>query len=96
MGLNDSRLLTKKSRITCRNGVRVVALTAVTYNLPLPIGFILELKNCCFVPVLTLDIISVSALNINGFIITQNNRCCSFSRDGVLYGIGLLKNDLYI
>ena len=96
-GLKKSRLLAKREvELRVGNGARVAALAVGTYVLSLPTGLILELENCYYVPVLTKNIISISALDLDGFTIIQRNKSCSFSRDGITYGTGSLINGLYI
>lgn len=96
-GLKDSRKL-GKGEVTLRvgNGAKVAALAVGTYYISLPSGLILELSNCYYVPALTTNIISISCLDLNGFKITQENKCCSFSKNGVFYGSGKWNNGLYI
>ena len=78
------------------NGAKVSALAVGNYYISLPSGLILELFNYYYVPALTTNIISISCLDLNGFKITQENKCCSFSKNGVFYGSGNWNNGLYI
>jgi hypothetical protein len=88
----------KKGEVDLRvgNGASVAALAVGVYFLSLPSGLVLKLNNCYFVPALTKSIISISALDVDGFYFTFKNKCCSFSRDGIFYGTGILSNGLYI
>lgn len=86
----------EKVKLRVRNGARVSALAVRTHLISLPTEFILELKNCYFVLVVTKKIISISTFDLNGFTIIQKNKYYSFSRDGILYVIGSLFSGLYI
>ena len=78
------------------NGARVAALAVGIYTLSLPSGFILDVKDCYFVPALTKNIISISCLDLVGFTIITKNKSCSLYRADVFYGVGHLTNGLYI
>ena len=92
----ESRKLAKgEVDLRVGNGARVVALAIGIYTLSLPSGLILDLKDCYFVPALTKNIISISCLDLDGFIITKN-KSCSLYRVDVFYGACHLTNGLYI
>ena len=56
------------------NGARVVALAVGVYDLTLPSGLVLQLKNCYYVHGVSRNIISVSCLDVDGFhFIIKNN-----------------------
>ena len=74
-GLRSSRSLAKgEVDLRVGNGARVVALAVGVYDLTLPSGLVFQLKNCYYVPVVSINIISVSCLDVDGFhLIIKNN-----------------------
>ena len=62
------------------NKARVVALAVGTYVLSLPSGLVLELNNCYFVPSVSKNIISVSALAFDGYSFQLDSKGCNFYR----------------
>ena len=95
-GLKNPRRLAKGDvDLRVGNKARVAALAVGTYEIQLPTGKILELRNCYFVPALSRNLISISALCRTGFIFTFNDYGCSFSFKDELFGTGTLNNDLY-
>ena len=56
------------------NGARVAALAVGIYTLSLPNGLILDLKDCYFVSALTKNMISISCLDLDGFMIITKNK----------------------
>ncbi|KAL3497596.1 hypothetical protein ACH5RR_040328 [Cinchona calisaya] len=96
-GLKRSRMLAKgEVDLRVGNGANVAALAVGTYCLSLPSGLVLELKDCYYVPSLIRNIISISCLDTDDFVIMQKNKCYSFSRDDIVYGTAILNNGLYI
>ena len=95
--LSRSRKL-NKGEIVLRvgNGAKVAALAVGTYCLALPTGKSISLNNCYFVPVLIRNIISIPMLDKDGFDIIIKNNSCFIYNNNVLYGIGILRNGLYI
>ena len=95
--LRHSRLLAKGEVNLCvGNGASVAALAVGTYCLSLPTGLILELNNCYYVPSIYKNIISISALDKQGYHFVITNGLLSFSLNGVLYGTTSLYNGLYV
>ena len=95
--LKKSRKLAKgEVGLRVGNGARVVALAIGIYTLSLPSGLILDLKDCYFVPALTKNIISISCLDLDDFMIITKNKSCSLYLADVFYGAGHLTNGLYI
>ncbi|KAL3497764.1 hypothetical protein ACH5RR_040496 [Cinchona calisaya] len=96
-GLKRSKMLAKGEVDLCvGNGANVAALAVGTYYLFLPSDIVLELKNCYDILSLIRNIISIPCLDTDDFVIMQKNKCCSFSCDGIVYGIAILNNGLYI
>ena len=63
--------------IRVENKVRVAALEVGTMQLHLPSGFLMELNNCYYVPVLSRNIISASCLMRQGYESSIKNNGCS-------------------
>jgi hypothetical protein len=56
-----------------------VATSSVEMQLHLPLGFIMELNNCYFVPSLSRNIISPSCFMMDGYsFASENNGCVIF------------------
>ena len=49
------------------NGARVAALAVGTFHLSLPLGLVLELKNCYYVPPISRNIIFIPCLDLEEF-----------------------------
>lgn len=95
--LKRNRLLQKREvDLRVGNRAKVVALAVWTYFLPLPSRLVLVLENCYFIPAITKNIISISCLNMNDFSINVKNNRCSFYKDEIFYGFGVLQNGIYI
>ena len=56
------------------NGARVVALAIGTYYLSLPLGLVLELDNCYYVPAMSRNIIILRTYTYNRRIFIQDSR----------------------
>ena len=56
----------------------------------------LNLEDCYYVPTLTMNIVSVSALIRKGFHLTLSDNCCSIMLNNVIYANGTLNNGIYI
>ena len=78
------------------NGARVVALAIGTYYLSLPLGLVLELDNCYYVPAMSRNIISISCLDMVGFSFIIKTNTCSIYYHDIFYGDAHLSNGLYI
>ncbi|XP_074294093.1 uncharacterized protein LOC141621684 [Silene latifolia] len=86
-GLRDVRALAKGD-VDHRmgNGARVAAVSVGTYVLTLASGLELYLNKCYFVPTLTKNIISISALDAEGFCFMIKDNSYTFSLNDVVYG----------
>ena len=94
--LRNSRGLTKgEIDLRVGNGAKVAAIAVGTYYLSLPSGLVLELDECCYVPALTKNIISVSCFDKKGFSFIKN-KCCSVYLNDMFYCSAPLMNGLYI
>ena len=78
------------------NGARVAAVSRGTYVIQLPSGFELFLYNCYYVPSLSKNIISVSALDKLGFSFVIENNSCIFSLHDMIYGKAVSMNGIYV
>ena len=74
-GLRSSRSLAKgEVDLRVGNGARVAALVVGVYDLTLPSGLVFQLKNCYYVSAVSINIILVSCLDVDGFhFIIKNN-----------------------
>ena len=96
-GLKNSRSLAKgEVGLRVGNGERVATLAVGTYYLSLPSGLDWELDNCCYVPAMSRNIISISCLDMVGFSFSIKNNTCSIYYGGIIYGDAHLSNGLYI
>ncbi|KAK2414511.1 hypothetical protein P8452_13305 [Trifolium repens] len=95
--LKESRELAKgEVDLRVGNGARVAALAVGTYNLSLPSGLIIQLKNCYYVPAISRNIISVSCLDKFGFSFMIKNNCCSIYLNDIFYANAQMYNGLYV
>ena len=78
------------------NGVRVATLAIGTYYLPLPLGLVLELDNCYYVLAMSMNIISISCLDMVGFSFIIKNNTCSIYHGDIFYWDAHLSYGLYI
>ena len=96
-GLKGVRQLPKgEVDLRMGNGARVAAVSVGTYVLSLISGLELHLKECYYVPTLRKSIISVSVLAREGFLFEINNSGCTFSLNGIVYGVAKSVNGIYI
>ncbi|MCQ7222035.1 DDE-type integrase/transposase/recombinase [Salmonella enterica] len=96
-GLRRTRALTKgEVDLRVGNGARVAAVAVGTYLLSLPSGLVLELDECCYVPSITKNIISVSCLDKKGFSFIIKDNCCTVYLKDMFYCSAHLMNGLYI
>ena len=96
-GLKNSRSLAKgEVDLRVGNGARVAALVVGTYYLSLPLGLVLELDNCYYVPAMSRNIISISCLDMVGFFFIIQNNTCSICYSDIFYGDAHLSNGPYI
>ncbi|WJX67634.1 hypothetical protein P8452_52084 [Trifolium repens] len=95
--LKESRELARgEVDLRVGNGARVAALAVGTYDLALPSGLIIQLKNCYYVPAISRNIISVSCLDKFGFSFIIKNNCCSIYLNDIFYASAQMYNGLYV
>ena len=96
-GLQRSRRLAKgEVDLRVGNGARVAALAVGTYLLTLPSGLVLVLNNCYFVPAMSINIIFISSLALDGYKFVIENNNCFILKDNLFYGNVLLERGLYV
>ena len=96
-GLRNKRILAKgEVDLRVRNGARAAALEIGDFELTLPNGLLTLLKNCYYVLTLSRNIISVSCLDLDGYVFIIKNNIISIHHEGIFYGNVLLNNGLYI
>ena len=78
------------------NKARVAALEVGTMQLHLPSGFLMELNNCYYVPVLSQNIISASCLMRQGYESDIKNNGCSLYLNGMFHGFAPVQDGLFI
>jgi hypothetical protein len=78
------------------NKARVVALKVGTMQLHLPSGFLMELNNCYYVPVLSQNIISGSCLMSQGYESDIKNNGCSLYLNDMFHGFAPVQDGLFI
>ncbi|GJZ78686.1 zinc finger, CCHC-type containing protein, partial [Tanacetum coccineum] len=81
------------------NGMRAAVEAIESFDLILPIGLIIVLNNCHFVPTVTRGVVSISCLVKNGYIHTFTNYGISISKDNVFFNAiprdGIYKIDMH-
>ena len=77
------------------NGASVVVVAIGTVYLVLESGIKLDLNDCFYVPDIIKNIISVLVLDKECFNFTIFSGLCSIFKNGLLYGISALSNNLY-
>ncbi|XP_073351822.1 uncharacterized protein [Aegilops tauschii subsp. strangulata] len=78
------------------NGTGIAAQAVGIMPLRLPSGFILELSNCYFVPLLCRNIISGSCLVHDGYSYKSENNGCSLYCKDMFYGFAPIVGGLFI
>jgi hypothetical protein len=78
------------------NNARVAALNVETMQLHLPLGFILELNNCYFVPSLSRNIVSPSCLMKDGYSFASKDNGCVISKNDIFVAYASIVNGLFI
>ena len=78
------------------NKARVAALAVGTMQLQLPSGFVLELDNCYYVPVLSRNIISASCLMKQGYVSNIKNNGCSLYLNDMFHGFAPVQAGLFV
>jgi hypothetical protein len=88
----------KKGEVDFRvgNNARVAALNIGTMQLHLPLGFIMELNNCYFVPSLSQNIVSPSCLMKDGYSFASEDNGCVISKNGMFVASTSIVNGLFI
>ena len=96
-GLRSSRSLAKgEVDLRVGNGARIAALAVGVYDLTFPSGLVFQLNNCYYVPAMSINIISFSCLDVDGFhFIIKNNIFPIYNAD-IFYGNAHLSNGLYV
>ena len=96
-GLLSSRSLAKgEVDLRVGNGARVTALAVGVYDLTLPSRLVFQLKNCYYVSAVSINIISVSCLDVDGFHFIIKNNIFSIYNTEIFYGNSHLSNGLYV
>ena len=96
-GLLSSRSLAKgEVDLRVGNGARVTALAVGVYDLTLPSRLVFQLKNCYYVSAVSINIISVSCLDVDGFYFIIKNNIFSIYNTEIFYGNSHLSNGLYV
>jgi hypothetical protein len=78
------------------NNARVTALNVRMMQLHLPLGFILELNNCYYVPSISRNIVSPSCLMKDGYSFASNDNGCVISKDDVFVAFASIVNGIFI
>ena len=96
-GLRNRKILVKgEADLRVGNKARVTALEIEDFDLTLPSGLVIILKNCYYVPTMSRNIISVSCLDMDRFVFIIKNNVTSIHREDMFYGNALPTNGLYI
>ena len=94
---NRRKLLPGEVDLRAANGAKIAALSVGRYTISLPEDRFIILDPCYYVPVCKKNIVSVSCLNSDGYLLCfANNNTCSIYRNDILYASGELSNGLYI
>jgi transposase InsO family protein len=95
--LKDRRMLGKgEVQLHVGNGASVAAVAVGNVELSLPSGLVIKLRHVYFVPSISRNIISISCMDMDGFVFTIENNRCSFYRNGLFYGSSSVRNGLYL
>ena len=78
------------------NDSKVDAIAVGTLPLYLPLGLVLDLNNCYWVPALSMNIISGSCLMRDGYSFKSENNGCSIYMNNIFYGHAPLKSSLFL
>ena len=96
-GLRNRRVLMKgEVDLRVGNGAKVAALEQGDYELTLPSGLVILLRNCYYVPAMSRNIISISCLDLDGYSFVIENNKITIHRNDIYYGNAILDNGLYI
>ena len=77
------------------NGARVAAVAVRTYPLRLPLGLDLVLRDCYYVRAASRNLISVSCLAQEGYVISFHKNHCNIFYENNKVANGFLINGLY-
>ena len=77
------------------NGARVATVVVETYSLRLPSSLDLVLKDCYYVPTASRNLISISCLALEGYVISFLKDHCNILYERNKIASGFLINDLY-
>ena len=78
------------------NGAKVATLEQGDYELILPSGLVILLRNCYYVPAMSRNIISISCLDLDSYSFFIENNKITIHRNDIYYGNAILDNGLYI
>ena len=67
-----------------------------TMQLHLPLGFVLELSNCYFIPSLSRNILSPSCLMKDGYSFASENNGCAISKNNMFVAFASIVNGLFV
>ena len=90
------RLASREIDLRVGNGTKVAALAVGTYILELPLGHVLNISYCYYVPSLTSNIIFVSCLAQCGYTFVFRNTWCFVYKNGFEICSADIENGLYI
>ena len=95
-GLEDSRRLRDGEMILrIKNGASIATVALGTYPLQLPSGLDLVLKDCYYVPATSRNLIFVSCLALEGYVISFLKDHCNILYERNKIASSFLINDLY-
>jgi hypothetical protein len=77
------------------NGSKVNVVAVGTLSLVLPLGLVLNLNKCYYVPALSMNIISGSCLQ-DGYSCKSENNGCSMYMNNIFYGHAPIVNGLFL
>jgi hypothetical protein len=78
------------------NGSKVDMMAVGTLSLVLPLGLVLNLNKCYYVPVLNMNIISGSCLLQDSYSFKSENNGCSIYMNNIFYGHAPIMNSLFL
>jgi hypothetical protein len=78
------------------NNERVATLNVGMMQLHLPLGFILELNNCYYVPSISRNIMSPSCMMKDGYLFVSNDNGCVISKDDMFVAFASIVNGIFI
>ena len=78
------------------NGSKVYVIAVGTLPLHLPLGLVLDMNNCYFIPALSMNIIYGSFLMRDGYSFKSENNDCSIYMSNIFYGHAPLMSGLIL